>query len=373
MRRVAIATGLVVILGAIGFLGWRLLTRSFVNRYYREAYAPIELRAGDLQAFPGEHHLNDVPWVSADVQTCQSISLQMIAAQHGIFAPRRHFDFLMAFTYGASEIPGTGEFFPAGADPEVGMREAAPYLGLSRLYYVTSDPALYLAGIRSRLARGYPVRVAVEMGALYGAPSSSPHSELLAGYDSDGFYYYETVCLSPATCQPGERPAGERGLYVSNERLLDSVARQAVQFQYPWRYSFAVFERGTQATDLRPVWARLAQTTLGGNRYGPRTGADVFDRAAVTIEKQGARYNLADFEVALAAAERFRHDNALCLREMFPGESDLARAASLFDQAASAYRRALDAGSDGARAAAALHQGAAFEREIGSIFAERSQ
>jgi hypothetical protein len=112
---------------------------------------------------------------------------------------------------------------------------------------------------------------------------------------------------------------------------------------------------------------------LGGNRYGPRTGADVLDKAAATIEKQGARYKPADFAVALAAAERFRQNNARYLRETFPGEIELARAAELFDQAAAAYRQALDAGRDGAGAAAALREGARHEREIGKIFAARSR
>jgi hypothetical protein len=373
MRGLAIAIGAVVALGVLSFLGWRLLMRSFTNRYYRESYAPIELTKAEVGAYPAEHHLADMPWISADVQACQSVSLQMIAAHRGIIAPRSYFDFLMAFTYGASQIPGTDSFFPAGTDPEVGMREAAPYLGLARRYYVTGDPALFLGAVRSRLARGDSVRVGVEMGALYGAASSNPHSEVMAGYDPGGFYVYETVCLPPAPCEPGERAAGERGLYVSNERLLDAVARQARQFQYPWRYSFAVFEPGPAAIDLKPLWARLALATLGGNQYGPRTGADVLDQVAATIEKQGSRFKPAGPEVALAATVRFRQDNARYLRKAFPGEADLARAADLFDQAAAAYQQALDAGRDGARVAAALRQGAALEREIGGIFAARSR
>jgi hypothetical protein len=373
MWKVVIAIAIVAVIGLLGFLGWRLLMRSFVVRYYREAYAPLELRASDLAPFPAEHHLVDVPWISADVQVCQSVSLQMIAAQRGIIAPRSHFDFLMAFTYGASKIPGTESFFPAGTDPEVGMRDAAPYLGLARRYYVTDQPALYVDGMRSWLARGHPVRVGVEMGAFYGAPSASPHSEVLVGYDASGFYLYETVCVPPATCRPGERPPGERGQYVSNERLLSAVARQARQFRYPWRYSFAVFEPGAQATDLRPVWARLAQATLGANRYGPATGAGVLDHAAAVIEKQGDRFDPGDVRVALEAAKRFRHDNADYLRETFPGEIDVTRAAMLFDQAAEAYGEALGANGDGALVAAALRRGAAIEREIGKIFEARAR
>lgn len=91
---------------ACKLLGWRALTSYFVRQYYQAEYAPITLSAGDVGAYPAEHRLGDVPWIAADVGVCQSTSLQMIAAQHGVVRPRGHFDFLMAFTYGFSEIPG---------------------------------------------------------------------------------------------------------------------------------------------------------------------------------------------------------------------------------------------------------------------------
>lgn len=369
-----------LVLVAAGFGGWQLLLQYFYRQYYQDAYQPQVLSADQLAAGPAEHHLADVSWIASDIPACQSVSLQMIAAQHGIVQPRRYFDFLMAFSYGASEIPGMVGFFPAGTDPEVGLRDAAPYLGLVRRYGTTGDPALYLQALRSYLARGHPVRVGLDMGVLYGVEDFIAHSEVLVGYDAGGFFFYETVCRPPATCAPGERPAGERGLYVPDERLLAAVESQRQHFSYPWRYSLAVFEPGPLATDLGPVWARLAAATLGGNAYGPRTGAAVIEAVADQVERQGTRFDVETTRLGLEAAVRFRRDNAQYLREAFPGQADLEQAAALFEQAAGHYQDALEAIADGiadpaeaARITTALRAAAAVEREVGAILEARGR
>lgn len=362
-----------------GAVGWRLLLRGFVRRYYRQAYEPIRLAATDVSDYPAEQHLRDVPWIAADVPACQSTSLQMIAAQRGVLCSRAHIDFLMAFTYGFSAIPGTDTFFPCGIDPEVGLRDAAPYLGLRRRYYVTDDARLYVRALRSSLARGYPVRVALDMGALYGASTFIAHSEVLIGYDAAGFYLYETVGVPPATCTPGERPPGEIGIYVTEARLLRAVTSLAHRFAYPWRYSLTIFEPGPRAGDLRPVWERLASATLGGNRYGPPTGVAVLERLAGQIERQGSRYRAAAITESLESAARFRRDNARYLREQFPDETDLARAAERLEQAADGYAAALAALGGGfadqraaRRIVTALREAAAAERAAGATFVVRA-
>lgn len=380
IKALGIVLGIVALLVGAGVVGWRALMSHFVRQYYQAEYAPITLSAGDVGAYPAEHRLADVPWIAADVAVCQSTSLQMIAARHGVVRPRGHFDFLMAFTYGFSEIPGMAGFFPAGTDPEVGLRDAAPHLGLARRYYVTDDRALYVRALRSFLAQGYPVRVALDMGALYGSAEFIGHSDVLVGYDAGGFYYYETVCIPPAPCAPGERAPGDSGLYAPDARLLQAVESQARRFSYPWRYPLTVFAAGPQTADLRPVWQRLAQATLGGNPYGPATGAAVLEKTAAEVERRGARYDVAPIRTALATAVRFRRDNARYLREQFPGEADLARAADLFEQAAERYQAARDAVADSVgdpaearQVAGWLREAAAAEREAGQIFQARGQ
>jgi hypothetical protein len=371
-------TGAVLALCLVaGFLGWQALMRYFVRQYYEGEYQPIRLTAADLGPYPAEHHLDDVPWISTDEPLCQSNSLQMVAAQRGIERPRRHFDFLMGFTYGATQIPGGLAFYP-GTDPETGFVAAAPYLGLMRRYYTTDDKALYRDALRWYLAQGYPVRLGLDMGLLHDLGELIPHSDLLVGYDDAGFYYYETVCLSGVPCEPGYRPPGEEGLYVSEERLLDAVQGQAEMLDYPWRYSLSIFEPAPLEQDLEPVWMRNGQSLAGGAQYGPPQGADFIDSLADEIEQRGVSVDVDEIRPGLEVAAYVRGENATYLREAFPGEADLDRAAGLFDQAAASYQAVLGAAEDGiadeaeaGQVAAWMHAAAAAEREAGEILMAR--
>jgi hypothetical protein len=368
-----------VLLALCGFLGWRALMGYFVRRYYKNSYHPMELQAEEIGGYPDRHHLDDVPWIAAQDLVCQSTSLQMIAAQRGINRPRRHFDFLMGFTYGASQVPGGLGFYP-GTDPEPGYVSAAPYLGLVRRYYVTDDARLYLDALRYYLSRGHPVRVGLDVGVLYdGLEAPIPHSEVLVGYDPAGFYYYETVCLPEAPCEPGYLPPGEAGLFVAEQKLLEAVLGQARLFHYPWRYSASVFEPAPLEVDLKPIWASNGQSLIGGARYGPRQGADVIDGLADQIEKRGAKVDLSEIRPGLKTAVYVRQQNAAYLREVFPGDVDLEEAAALFDGASDEYRAAQEAVEAGIadwegahQIAVWLRKAAKAERAVGEIFLARS-
>ena len=89
----SVLVGTIVLILA-GVVGWRLLVRSFVRRYFVQAYAPIRLAATDVGDYPPNRQLRDVPWIATDVPACQSTSLQMIAAQHGAVRSRAEIDFL---------------------------------------------------------------------------------------------------------------------------------------------------------------------------------------------------------------------------------------------------------------------------------------
>ncbi len=376
-RKLLITGAVLLALLAAGYAGLQLLMTTFVNRYYQDAYAPLELAAGSLGAYPAEYHLDDVPWISTQRAYCQSNTLQMIAAQKGIEQPRGYFDLLMGFTYGAAEVPGRIGFSPY-TDPEPGSVTAAPYLGLVRRYYVTDDDELYRDALRYYLSRGYPLRLGLDYAVLYDLGSGLPHSDLLVGYDESGFYYYETVCMAGIPCRPGYLPPGEVGLHITDHKLLQAVLGQAEQFSYPWRYSFTLFESGPLVEDMRPIWARDSQQLIGGVKYGPRQGADAIQKLADAIKQRGPRLDLSGILPELEAAVYIRRDNAAYLRQAFAGEADIQQSAALFDRAAMDYQSALDACQDGItdqseadRIAAWLVDAAAAEREAGRIFLER--
>jgi hypothetical protein len=342
--------------------------------YYRNMYQPAALDPSQVVDPPPQHHVEGVPWISVREALCQSTALQMIAAHHGIEKPRRHFDFLMGFTYGASYRDDFG-FLTVGTDPEMGLLTAAPYLGLVRRYYFTDDAALYLRALRSYLARDYPVRVPLDMGALYGQAEPLPHNEVLVGYDAGGFRYFEPVSRPPAPTQPGRRPPGDPGLYVTEERLLQAVSSESETFGYPWRYPFVIFEAGPCSDDLGPVWRQNGQALLGGNRWGQRWGAAAIEHQAAEIERAGKHFDFSRVALGLEVGAATRPDNATHLRDTFAGRSDLQQAAGRFDEAAGCYRTALDAiaGGLGGRTVAtavvdSLRQAAAAERAAGRLF-----
>ncbi|WP_322512361.1 hypothetical protein [Chloroflexus sp.] len=351
-----------VLLAVIAVAGWQLLADFFLRLYYETTYQPRRATMADAKPAPLSWKLSNVPWIAADGPLCQSTSLQMIAAQHGHLQPRPAIDLLMSFTYGFMMRPGGNDLIPFGLDPEVGMRNAAPYLGLQRQYYVTDEPDVFIALARSFIAQGYPVRVALDMGALYGSTEFIGHSNVLIGYDEEHFYLYETVCLPPAPCQPGQLPAGEQGIKVSTQQLLDAIASQARTFQYPWRYNLTIFTPTEPATDLRPVWQQLAQTILGASQYGPPSGVAALEQWIDEIE--AGRVTPAQIQATMPLAARLRRENAAFLSERFATEPTIAQAASQLAAAATYYEQAA-AATEPVQIAALLRHAAAAERAFG--------
>lgn len=379
-RRVWLAVGIALTVLALACVAlWLAAPGFFARMYMRQTRQPIRLAADAIGSFPIEHHLDDVPWIATREWYCQSNSLAMIAAQHGIDAPTEHACFLTGFTYGGSRQPDRWPFLPY-ADPEAGFGVAAPYLGLVRRTYVTDDPSLYLDAVRWYLSQGYAVRVALNGCMLPEMePCADAHSEILVGYDVAGFFYYETVF------ETQHLPPGEEGIWVSERTLLDAVANWSGAFSTPWRYAMTVFEAGPVERDLQPIWARNGELLAGGSRFGPLQGADAIEALAAQIEEHWAELDLANTDFGglrcgIEAASYTRHRNAAYLRAAFSGERDVERAADLFDQAAECYTDALAALEDGVAGqseakdiAAMLRGAAATEREIGQIFLARGR
>lgn len=369
-------TAMVVLIAAVMLL-WPWMLRYFLQKYYNQSYQPEEIKPEQEQKFPDEHHLVHVPWKISPWQVCQSTSLQMIAASHGIDYPRPNFDFLMAFTYGASSLPAQG-FSPFGTDPEIGLLTAAPYLELKRIYRVTHNPVLFVKSLRATLAGGEPVRLAVDQGTLYGKAELIAHSIVLVGYDPDGFYFYETVGLPPSPVAAGEFPPGEKGLYIKAEILISAVERLARHFKYPWRYAYTFFEPAPLQEDLRPAWLQAGRAMADEIKYGPRMGSRVIEDLAARIEREGIKFDLTRAQPGVALAARLREDNAGFLRANFWMHADVLEAAGQLEHAAHNYRLALQDMEDGIadqnearRIALRLFDAAAAERNTGEIFLKR--
>jgi len=314
---------------------WKFIYQPIMRSYYRRAYSPEPL-VDDFVPIPDVFRLNTVPWIATRTPVCQSTALQMIASHHGIDRPRRYFDFLMGLTYGARDMPGMG-FFPVGTDPEVGLKEAAPYLGLCCRYLVTNDQDLFISALRQFLARQFPVRVPLDMGTIYGAEELIPHNEVLIGYDSRGFEYYEPVCRHPAGCRPVHMKPGEIGLYVENDLLIEAVEKETTYFHYPWRFVATILETGPMTTDLRPLWKRNGNALIGGNNFGTHYGAAAICYLVDQIEKEGTQFNFSSLALPFEIAAYCRCDNAACMHELDSHNGRLPAAATCFENSSRCF------------------------------------
>lgn len=353
--------------------GYLYAMREVVHAYYAGTYAPEPLATADLGEPPAAHRLTDVPWLSESVALGPSISLRMLAAQQGRPAARHAIDFFMGSTWGAIGIPGKTGFFP-GQDPEPGMKRAAPLLGFARRYLTTDDRDAFLRAVRTQLAKGRAVRVAVDRASLVGERGFVAHSVVLVGYDAQGFEYYEPVCDDAKRCVPGEKPAGEKGLSVALDRFLMAVEAQALAFHYPWTYQLTVLEPSDAPA---PAPASLLEANgralIGTSGAGPSTGAQLVRDVAKAIDRHGDSVVTPELLAGVRTAAVVRRDDAQALAALFPERGELAAAAESLDTAAAAYAKAAHAleAKDLVTAVQALRDAALADLEAGTSLLPR--
>ncbi len=370
---------ILLLLGLI-MLAWPRLLVFFTRDYYQKHYEPIYLQKEKVaDPLSTEAHLQNVPWITSEFQLCQSTSLQMVGSQLGLKFPRANYDFLMASTYGMSNARGYG-FMPLGTDPEMGLLVAAPFLGLKRCYYVSNDEKIFTGALRSFLSKGFALRIALDEGTLYDVSEFIAHSEVLVGYNASGFYYYETVGLLPSESVPGERASGEEGIFVSEQRLLDSIRRMSTEMKYPWKYALTLFEPGPLSEDLRPVWDMIGKATGEEIKYGPRMGSKVLEEIGIQVQRQGVNYDVTKIEDGIDLAAKIRKENADFLKANFGYEADIKQAAIYFEEASEHYVAVAEDIADGIRSeveakrvASHLFDAAIAERKAGEIFLKRAK
>ncbi len=379
----SLVVAVVLLLAIVVFVMWRIANRAIgerlVARYYHGAYHPSEIKPDDPGAYPPRNHVRNVPWLSTREPFCQATSLRMLAAQRGSVPALDEVSFLMGFTYGAARQTDGEGFLPFG-DPEPGFAAAAPYLGLTSRYFVTSDQELFLRSLRFWLSRGRAIRLPLDAAVLYKRPGSLPHCEVLVGYDEKGFYFYEPVSGVGGPAEPGELPPGEDGLFVKEELLMQAVARLSRVFRYPWQYACTVCEDGPRAEEMGPIWQRNGGLLVGGARFGPPQGADAIQAAAAQVSDRGDHVRVLPLRQGLKLATATRRANAAYLRARFPGDETLGEAAAAFDRAAELYDGSValllqeKIGHDESDSIATwLNQAAAWERKAGRLLLDRAR
>lgn len=342
----------------------------YQQMYYRKSYKPQEIETQTIGSFPSQSRLKDVPWISYEKSYCQSTSLQMIAYKHGLKPSIGYINFLMGFTYGAF-FPGKQQAFNPYTDPVLGCRVAAPYLGLEMKYLTTNDSDTFLNALRFYLSKGRPVQVQLNVAKLWDEKEVIPHSELLAGYDESGFYYFETN-------KKDRFLKKAKGKKVSDHVLVEAVSGINKEFKRPWKFQFTVFEKGKGKEDLSEIWMRNGKLLIGKKyRYAPiAKGAAGIEEFASDIEEEEEIKNM----WALEAMSYSRLDNAKFLEKRFVGEKEIKEAAELLRKADKCYDKALEiAKSDiesdekAGRVAELLTKGASLEEKAGKIFISKGK
>lgn len=340
--------------------------RGLVQAYYLAEYHAAPLAPGDLGQPPPAHRLGDVPWLAEGLAPPASGCLRMLAAQRGRLEPRSTLDFLMGTSWGASPIPGRTGFVP-GQDPEVGFQRAAPQLGFTRRYLTTDGAEDFTRALRTFLAGGRAVRVALDRAYLLERSGLEVHGVVLVGYDAEGFEYYDPVCAEPTRCQPGERPPGAPGLRVSAERLLGAAASLSLALQYPWKYQLLVLEPAALAPALEATLTANARALVGRTGDGPSVGSVLVADTARALGTHGDGVVTPELVQGLALASAVRLTDVEALEALFPGRPGLEPALAALRQASEAYgrTRALLDRKELTQAVGALQAAAAADRAAG--------
>lgn len=358
---------LLVLMG-LSFIFGPQISKYFQNKYYKSAYAPVEIDASSIENFPKSHRIKGIPWISYKKSYCQSAALQMIARKNGIKESVGYFNFLMGFTYGAFFRTDMNIFSPY-TDPVLGFKEASPYLGLKMKCLTTNDQNLFLNAVRFYISREHPVVIELNAARLWKEKDIIPHTELLIGYDENGFEYFETGRENRFEIQG-------KGLKIDDQSFIDAVASLSKEFMTPWKFSLIIFEKDKKEENLKKIWLRNGNF-LVGNKIGPLTsGSQSIRQFALKVRKTAKVRELKLLEPAIYT----RLDNADFLRKHFPRDNDVEKASKLFKKSGNCFENVLNMLKEGSvdkekaeKISQFLLNASNFEKEIGEIFLKRGK
>jgi len=351
------------------------LAISYWRQYIMENYRPELINPAEVDKYPSEHFIKNVPWISYRKSYCASTCLQMIAYKYGVIEPIGYFNFITCFTYGAylGRVGGTLFFIP-GSDPITGLARSSEYLGFRYRMLVTADKDLFLRAVRYLIYKDLPVILPVNASRLYGGGLFSPHFVLAVGYSGNEIYIYE-----PVMDVEGIR-YGERGIPIGAETLARAVMEMIRGMGYPVAWSYALIyyaPKGEMGKDFREALRDCAELQIGmrfgGGTFAVFIGAQAFEALAKAIEDGKISPEIADVGLNMAIVSR--RDNANFLRSAFPGVSKILEATSMLEKAASIYEEAIETLKMGYtieirdKVAGKLREAASYEREVGRLLA----
>ena len=295
----------------------------FQHKYYKKSYHPKEIVESEVSlSVPKEYQILDAPCISYEKGYCHSTSLQMVSARFGVTKNIHYYNWIMGFTYSAffNNYAGITSFWPIN-DPELGLEQGCPHVGLKRTYYTSSDKNIYIKAIKSYISKAYPVRVAVNSATLYKRDGFYGHSIILIGYNKDSVHYYETGGQN-------RNLLNYTGEKTDWNTLMKSVESISVYFNYPWKYSLNIFEQISSKEDIKDI-LRYNGKSLQGNKYGPvSTGSKAIKALAIYISKHEiSERGWEHLKLVTDIGRYSRIDNADFINLHFPANNNMQVAA----------------------------------------------
>lgn len=337
----------------------------YQKKYYESAYKPTMIKFREVLKYPEKFMIEGITNVSNDKQYQEASAVKMIT---DVVYPEKklsieHINFLMGYTYGTSYNIVNKNFIPF-SEPIEGLRVSAPFMGLHMDYYTTYSVKLFVDAVKYYISTGYPVLVQLDMSNLYNKKGFYPHSELLVGYDKKGFYFYETI---------GKQNESKK--YVKIEKLSAATNKLNKTFKKPWKYGFCVFKTMEKDEQIDKIIKRNGDSLIGGCTKQTASGSQAIEEFAKTI----ASTKTFNSEWVLEALAYSRQDNSMLLKETFKDNSDLIKAAELFEKASKNYSEALavvklkkDQEAIN-KVCELLLESSQIEKEIGNIFTNASK
>lgn len=317
---------IIVIIVLVLFL-YSLIFNFYQKKYYEQAYKSKVIKSNKISKYPEKFIINGINNVSSEKQYQEAAALKMI--NDLVYEEEKlsinNINFFMGYTYGTSFNLLSKSFIPF-SEPIEGARIAAPFMGFNMDYYTTYSVKLFFNAAKYYISCGYPVLVQLNMTTLYNKKGFYPHSELLVGYNKNGFYYYETI---------GKENKDKK--YVENQKFISAVYKLNATFKKPWRYGFSLFTVKEKNKQINDLLKKNGISLIGEKKDQITSGAQALVEFAKYI-KESKTFNS---EWVLEALAYSRSDNAAFFEEFFKDNSNLKEIANLFKVVSKNYNKAL--------------------------------
>jgi len=339
-------------------LAYVIVLNRYQKKYYESAYKSKNIKKGEIQSYPEEYKINGIKRSSSEKQYQEAAAFKMINDKN---TPEKivsidFLNFLMGYTYGASYNMISKDFIPF-TEPIKDL--AAPFIGLHMNYRTTYVQKDFINGVKYYISQGFPVLLQLDMATVMGTKGLYPTSELIIGYNKNGFYYSETI---------GKLEKDVK--YIPKLKIMEATNILNAKYRKPWRYGFCIFTTREKNEQLNKIIKRNGDSLIGEVSKQTASGADAIDE----FIKQIALTRRFKSEWVLEALEYSRFDNSKLLKETFKNNADLLKAAELFEKASKNYGEALKAlkikkdNESIQKVCEFLLESSQIEREIGNIF-----